>query len=1079
MALEFQEVDIDMTGQLDTKSDPKNVVQTNLDTAENVVYTEFGSLAPRQSSTTRGVNQRDQILSYESGLAKTDITLCGASPALNPGVTNFNTLYKCADQVLSSDGYRMMSYNRVTNEHQIVGSYVPCVSSLVDINSFTCPINPIAAANDYVEPTVLSPETVVVGNYRISAFGYGYDGAKYAPENTVYMSVEDIQANTVVINKAVVYTGPLVERLKIVVTTDGVAVMAILNNGAFAATAVAAWWTTASPTTYVQFTGSFVTSYSRLKAISYNPSSDRFMTIENDGADLKAIYYTTSGGTTLTVLSVVTISAGVNALAAGASPNTAGANVYDVVWCTSATASSGILYSARVNQALTIAPVTHAAVPISSIAANGLYAPFIKQESTTGFVIVGANALQVGYDSPRMFYFTLSDVTLVKNTSKTQFYNGYRFFSQGEPIVYDRQVYLAGAVSDIGGSRVALLRLSSVVAYPEIAYAGLIRGTSTYIGQPTQSSSLSELYIPNAVVTSSGPSVLSGAAPSEIRFTYSKISFAQAGVVGAYVEYNGGTVIGGAYPKFYDRASLTEFGFLSSPVIPSAVLTTAIAPKPDNLLSGNTYSYRAVYVWTDANGRKHRSQPSLVKTLSTGMSNGAGDLDIEKPAITAKYRVDDSGLVRDIYTEVYRTLANQSGPFYLVATVPCDGDPTTDTTTTIAVRDDVTDAELSSAQQIYTTGDVLANETPPPISSLCVYSNRLFGVNSETNRVFYLKSSTTQDFGGYSSLLEITVGNPAEKLTAIGALDQSVFAFTETKTFQANGLPANDQGVGSTIDSFLPIASEVGCPYTKSILSFGGGMFMYTLKGFYLLDRGGNSQYIGAPVEEYTPGYVCTGASLVYGEGTWQARFMMATPDRSASFILCYDTQLGKWSRHTYSSSTVGGDLVWADGFLWISGVVPGLASSFLREDPPRTNTASENFVCRVRTGWIAPFGRMHQGKIRRVSALLAYPVNGSDVVTMTVETNYGNPGSTNNTTTSQQYVLEYGTGLYTLGVPSVSRLRLRTKSQRAESFRITLSWTKQSPYPGAWTSVTAFSAEVAGMQGAGRLPLSQTMTNT
>lgn len=1078
MALEWQDVDIDMVGALDTKGEPRNSVQTNLDIADNVVYTKTGDVSPRQAVTVRALTQRNQILSYEGGGSKTDVTFIGQSPALNPGVTNLNTLYKCGEQVLGSDGYRMMSYNRSLNEHQIVGSFVPCVSELVDIKSFTSPINPTPTNNGYDDITVFAPESVIRGNYRITSYGYGYDNGDYEPQLTLYFTVEDIQAGTVLINSAATVDSSLITSLKLVNTSNGVALFS-LESGTLVQRV---WWDASTPYTYTQTAWSVLGG---VLAISYNSGSDRFCTVFQNGANLEARYYVPSAAS-VSLVNTTTIAAGVTAAVANLAPNTAGAETYDVVYRVAADAA-GVLRSARVNQALTIAPVTHAA-PSLAISST-LNHVFIKQEPTTGFVLVGGSGKFSGFNTDIAYYFTLSNVTHVKDTSKAQVNDIHRFLSVGEPVVYDRQVYLAGSVLDIYDitgnaptfSKPCLIRLSSETATSEIVYAGLIRGAPCAVGQPLVSTSLNEIYLPSGVSVPNGPKVgaFSTSAVTQTSFKYAKISFAKEGVVGSYVEYNGGTVIAGGYPKFYDRTSLTELGFLGAPSITGLTTVAAIAPRAGNIISGSTYSWYAVYVWTDANGREHRSRPSPIRSLTGGAGTNAAQLQVLKPAISSKYRADATlGIVRDIYTEIYRTAANQSGPFYLSMIVPADGDGPSDPGGSITIRDDIADSELTSSKQIYTTGGVLSNETPPPMSSVCVYADRLFGINSETNRIFYFKSGTTQDFGAYSSALEIKVGNPAEKLTAAINLDQNIFAFTETRTYMANGLPANDQGAGATIDSFLPLASEVGCPYPKSIVQFAGGLLLYTLKGFYVIDRGGGSQYIGAPMENLVGGYVCSGASLVYGEGTWQARFMMTTPGRGDSFIACYDTFFNKWSRHLYSDSAVGGDLVWTDGFLWISGVVPGLSASFFQEFPPRTNTANENITCTIRTGWIAPFGRQHQGKIRRISMLGEFPGTGTDRFTVTVETNFGNPALTGNTTTSENFDIVAGGGIYPLGSTSTYRLRMRMVSQRAESFRVQVVWRKSS-LANNLSKITAISAEVGAKSGPGKLPLTQTMNNT
>lgn len=1076
--LEWQEVDIDMVGALDTKSDPKNVVQTNLDIADNIVYTENGSVTPRQSATTLNTSQRNLIF-YGTGASP--ITYVGASPDLNPNLNNLNTLYKNNDQILSSDGSRLMSFDRTNNIHQIVGMHAPNTAKYEPVISRD--VTPLFNGANVYAATTNGLHVAQQGNYRMYAYSQGWAGLG-GTNSSLNVRVEEISSGTVVIQNSVIGSVADVRTEHLVVTTAGMAYFAVTNAG----DVVGTFWNSAAPTVLNNFTQVGFMATRTITAADYNPTASRFcMLVNNSGTgNFEASFYTIAAAG-LTLSYAYTIVAGAVIVNANLATNTAGAEVYDVAWITAASSTTGGLFSSRVvgGTGVTLGPITHAVLTISLL--QGAYSPFIRQELTTGRICIGCSARSTDSVAPRVCWFWLNDTTHVKDATIPDYIDGLRLTTTltTRPVSYNRQVYIPCRLLvntdyfTLQDEYIDILVLaSSRSAAPEIAWCDKPAGISPPKTNPLIVTG-NTILIPKTTSIPTGPD-LPTPAPfdldtevSRMVFELVRLVFAEAGVVGSYAEYNGGTVIAGGYPKFYDGSTVTEFGFLAPPSIePMSVVASF---RPNNILIGNTYSWCAVYAWTDSNGRKHRSQPSDVSTLTAG-SSGCGLVNVLRPAITSKMLPLVTSMGQNVMVEIYRTQANQSGPFYLAKTVSSQSG----TTCRLSITDTATDTEIASAEQLYTTGGVLPNESFPPVSSLCVYADRLFIIDSSRNRVGYLKSGTTQEYSGYSSLLFIPVGNTTEPVTALGVVDQTLSAFTATKIFQTVGQPANDQGAGSTLDTFLPIASEAGCPYPKSLLPFQGGLIFYSLKGFYVLDRSGATQYIGAPVEAYAAGNVCTGASLVFGEGTWQARFMMAATDRSTSFMLCYDTQLNRWSRHTYTGSFLtGGDVLWVNGSLWISGVNPGIASYFFREDPPRTNSASENFVCTVRTGWISPFGRTHQGKIRRIAALLDYPANGNDRVTVTLQTNYGNPGSTANTTTSTAYDLQTGTGLYTLGVPSVSRLRLRAVSQRAESFRVQVSWTKAAPYAGAWTSLTSLSAEVAGMTGAGKLPLTQTMTNT
>ncbi len=84
------------------------------------------------------------------------------------------------------------------------------------------------------------------------------------------------------------------------------------------------------------------------------------------------------------------------------------------------------------------------------------------------------------------------------------------------------------------------------------------------------------------------------------------------------------------------------------------------------------------------------------------------------------------------------------------------------------------------------------------------------------------------------------------------------------------------------------ITSTVGCENQKSIVLIPQGMMFESNKGIWLLERGLNTSYIGAPVEEFTQGATVTSAVTV--PETNQVRFTL-----SSGVTLMYDYFYGQW----------------------------------------------------------------------------------------------------------------------------------------------------------------------------------------
>jgi hypothetical protein len=125
-------------------------------------------------------------------------------------------------------------------------------------------------------------------------------------------------------------------------------------------------------------------------------------------------------------------------------------------------------------------------------------------------------------------------------------------------------------------------------------------------------------------------------------------------------------------------------------------------------MSDGSYSYVAVYKWTDNTGRDHRSTPTPVAlevdlTASTDVQ--AVKLQVPTLRVTNK---------ENVVIEIYRT-EDDGVEFYKVTTdaSPLENDTTVDSVTFV---DTVSDEDLISRELLYTTGGVLENISAPASS---------------------------------------------------------------------------------------------------------------------------------------------------------------------------------------------------------------------------------------------------------------------------------------------------------------------------------------------------------------------------
>ena len=183
--------------------------------------------------------------------------------------------------------------------------------------------------------------------------------------------------------------------------------------------------------------------------------------------------------------------------------------------------------------------------------------------------------------------------------------------------------------------------------------------------------------------------------------------------------------VGGGMLFAYDGLNLVEDGFNWNPEIKNIYLPTGTAYQ---------YSYVAVWEWVDNAGNLHRSAPStpVIKDTTHKIGEGVSALNIHitSLSLTDKTAANDRS---PIVCVLYRTKGNGQNYFKL----PVTSNNTNITTNNIITigTDNTKDDDL--VDPLYTTGDVLPNDAPPPIGALVVHRNRLFALDSNNPLVVY------------------------------------------------------------------------------------------------------------------------------------------------------------------------------------------------------------------------------------------------------------------------------------------------------------------------------------------------------
>lgn len=349
--------------------------------------------------------------------------------------------------------------------------------------------------------------------------------------------------------------------------------------------------------------------------------------------------------------------------------------------------------------------------------------------------------------------------------------------------------------------------------------------------------------------------------------------------------------VSGAMPMLYDSAVIGEAGIhyaADGPIVTATAVGGSLTPE-------TTVSYQIVYEAILANGEimpgpvsvavivplpAGRDRVSLTiptyrhtawPNVRIGVFRSEGDDGNAQPA---RYRV--TSLDPGDTTGSNRYLRN---------------DPTTDTVTFV---DDLSDVDLLAREPLYTNGGILSNDAIPATSVLARGKSRIFASDPHDPDLVRFSQEVRDGYAAeFSPDLSVKVDAYGGRVSALAVLDDSVVVFKETAIyFFAGPGPLANPDAGSGFSQPALITADVGCAAPRSIAYTPVGIVFQSPKGIYLLDRGRQVRYIGAPVEAYRDIDVVA-ATLI--DKRTQIRFLLGTGDVS----LLYDYYFDQWSTFT------------------------------------------------------------------------------------------------------------------------------------------------------------------------------------
>lgn len=420
-------------------------------------------------------------------------------------------------------------------------------------------------------------------------------------------------------------------------------------------------------------------------------------------------------------------------------------------------------------------------------------------------------------------------------------------------------------------------------------------------------------------------------------------------------------VLNGGVVSAYDGNSVSELGFHMPPFIASAFPSSS-----GGSIATGAYKYVACYQWTDIQGNVHQSPLSniVTVTVSSGSSNSIS-LYVTSPYFSQK---------KGVRVVVFRT--QSPGTLYYqvsdaIAVVSANSNQIVSKFT-----DTLADANLPGRQLLYTTGNVLSNDTPPPSMIMESHNNRLWLVDSENpNTIWYSKSFNPGNGLSLSGALIIQIDPKFGNITGLSEMDDKMVVFKEQCPFFFSGDGANDTGTGATLTFPQILPSDAGCNSLKSIILMRDGVLRMTTKGIYLLDRAMNDHYLGMEVEKYNAQKI-TSAELISDKN--QIRFLT-----DSGVTLVFDYQMNQWSTFTnhqgYAATSWQGVYVYArtDGKVFKENT-----TSFLDNSTAYQVTAQ--------TGWIALAQVQGLQRIRRIGLLGDYALGAGHGIQVSAAYDFG-----------------------------------------------------------------------------------------
>jgi hypothetical protein len=513
--------------------------------------------------------------------------------------------------------------------------------------------------------------------------------------------------------------------------------------------------------------------------------------------------------------------------------------------------------------------------------------------------------------------------------------------------------------------------------------------------------------------------------------------------------------IAGGFLWAYDGSLLNEQGFHFWP----EDITTS-GSTTGGSMTDSTYYYQVVYEWTDTQGNLMRSAPSTpMKQVLSGVGT-TGSVTLVIPTLRISYKPN-------VRITIYRWSTSQQA-YYLVTslTSPTLNNPAVDTITYIDTK---ADSSILGNLLIYTTGGVVENIPGPSSRNLGLFKNRLVLVPSEDrDLVWYSKqvqqATPVEMFDGFTIYTAPTTSSQGSTgpTEAIAALDDKLICFKRDAAYYIVGNGPDSTGANNDFSDAVFITSTVGCSNQQSIVFSPSGLIFQSDKGLWLLGRGLETMYIGAPVEKYNTDVVTSSVGV---PGTNQVRLCL---DNGKA--LMYDYYYDRWG--TFTNTSAVSSCIYQSLHTYLNSY-----GQVMQETPGLYVDGSQPVLMAFTTAWFNLMGL--QGFQRAYLLYILGNYISPHTLSVTISYDYGQGPTQQVSINPTNYAGTWGSEAFwgngTWGGPgTLEQWRIFLSQQKMQAFQVTVQEQYDSSFgvaPGAGLTLSGLNLVVGAKKGFVPLP--------